>query len=468
MSVAPPASPLLVDLYELTMAETYLVEGMNDRWATFSLYVRHLPRGWGYLVAAGLDDVLGYLEGLRFGEHELAQLDSTGLFSAALLERLRGFRFQGDVRAMPEGTLCFPDEPLLEVHAPIIEAQLIETVVLNLIHFQTLIAAKASRCVTAARGRPLVDFSLRRTHGADAGIAVARASHLAGFASSSDVLAGSRFHIPIAGTMAHSFVEAFPDELSAFRAFADRYPDTCVLLIDTYDTIEGARRAATVAGELAQRGHRLRGVRLDSGDLDELSRAVREILDRAGHRDAIIFASGNLDEVAVSALVSAGAPIDSFGVGTRMGVSADAPYLDIAYKLVQLNGRPVLKLSAGKATWPGAKQVWRETAGDGRFGGDIIGLAREPAPEGSSPLLVEAMRRGRRLHRESLAVARERCAGQRALLPPPQLRLHAAPYPVAFSRRLTTLRARCAAEAGDGSAGGARDVLPTGAGARGA
>jgi nicotinate phosphoribosyltransferase len=446
---APPGaggSGLLLDLYQLTMAQSYFAEGRHDREATFGLYVRHLPRGWGYLVAAGLDDALAYLERLTYGEDELAFLEETGLFTGDFLAFLAGVRFGGDVRALPEGTLFFPDEPVLEVTGPILEAQLAETMVLNEVHFQSLIAAKAARCVDVAEGRMLVDFSLRRTHRADAGMRVARSSYLAGFDSTSNVLAGKAYGIPVAGTMAHSYVEAFPDELEAFRAYARAYPDRAILLVDTYDTLAGARRAIVVARELASRGHRLVGVRLDSGDLGELARGVRALLDEAGLPDVTVFASGGLDEHDVEALVSAGAPIDGFGVGSKLGTAADASYLDMAYKLVAFDGRPVLKLSATKATWPGAKQVWRLTE-EGRYALDVVGLAGEDDPEGGEPLLVEVMRRGQRTWLDTLGAARERCARQRSLLPERCRRLDADRYDVEVSRALLELRERTAAEA---------------------
>jgi nicotinate phosphoribosyltransferase len=305
---------------------------------------------------------------------------------------------------------------MIEVTAPMIEAQLVETAVLNQIHFQTIVASKAARCVEAARGRRLVDFSLRRTHGTDAGLKVGRCTYLAGFDATSNVLAGKLYGIPVAGTMAHSYIQAFEDELAAFRAFARAYPDACTLLIDTYDTVEGARRAAIVGRELAAAGHRLRGVRLDSGDLIGLSFAVRPILDEAGLPTTTIFASGSLDEYAVAEAVARGAPIDGFGVGSRLGVSADAPYLDMAYKLVVYDGRPTLKLSAEKATWPAAKQVWRSRRADGSFE-DVLALADEPGPPGAEPLLVEVMRDGQRLTHESLAAIREHARSEREALP---------------------------------------------------
>ena len=439
---------LLVDLYQLTMGESYVAEGIAEREATFSLFFRTLPAGWGYALAAGLEDTLRYLEGLRFADDDLAFLEGTGLFGQAFLGRLRDFRFGGTVRALPEGTAVFPAEPLLELTAPLVEAQIVETMVLNEIHVQTVLASKAARSVDAAQGRTLVDFALRRAHGGEAGLKVARASHLAGFDSTSNVLAGKRWGLAIAGTMAHSYVESFESELDAFRAFARAYPDDAILLIDTYDTLEGAWRAVVVAGELAEAGHRLRGVRLDSGDLAELSVGVRAILDDAGFRDVTIFASGGLDEVEIERLLATGARIDGFGVGSKMGVSADAPFLDMAYKLVDLDGRPVLKLSEGTATSPGRKQVWRARDESGAALYDVLGLDTGPAD--GQPLLREVMRDGRATWSEPLAESRERARRERASLPEAMRRLDAAEYEVRVDSALAALRERLATEARSG------------------
>jgi nicotinate phosphoribosyltransferase len=445
-----PISALLVDLYELTMAQSYVDEGMDGE-AVFSLFVRHLPPERGYLVAAGLEPVLDYLQRLSFTSDDLEFLESTGRFTPKLLKRLEMLRFTGSVRAMPEGTILFPDEPILEVTAPILEAQLVESVIINLVQLQTMIASKAARCVSVAGGRQLVDFALRRTQGPETSVAVARASYLAGFEGTSNVLASQRYGIPAAGTMAHSFIETFPREIDAFRAYGRAFPDTAVFLIDTYDTIEGARNAAIVGRELAEAGHHLRGVRLDSGDLVELSRAVRSILDEAGLTKTIVFASGNLDEYAVERLLAAGAPIDGFGVGTRMGVSADHPYLEIAYKLVSYAGRPAMKLSADKVSLPGPKQVWR-TVRDGQMDGDLLGLAGELPPGNSEPLLVDVMADGRRLTEpEPLPRTRERADAGRAALPVGCRDLHnPTRYPVALSSALLALQRQAAAAAGRG------------------
>lgn len=441
---ATTRSGLLVDLYQLTMGESYLAEGLSEREATFSLFFRSLPAGWGYLLAAGLEDALRYLEELRFSDDDLAYLEGAALFSTAFLERLRSFRFSGSVRAVSEGTAVFPGEPLLEVTAPILEAQIAETMVLNELHLQTLVASKAARSVAAAGGRTLVDFSLRRTHGGEAGLKVARASYLAGFDATSNVLAGRRYGIPLAGTMAHSYVQSFEDELEAFRAFARAYPDEAILLVDTYDTLEGARLAVAVARELEEKGHRLRGVRLDSGDLVELSRRVRDLLDRAGFADATIFASGGLDEAEITRLVEAGVAIDGFGVGTKMGVSADAPFLDLVYKLVETDGRPVLKLSPGKATLPGRKQVWRIRR-DGLAVHDVLGLA-DSGGDGE-PLLRQVMSDGRATWSEPLVESRERARRERESLPDGVRALAASPYEVLVGADVDALRDRLSAEA---------------------
>ena len=420
------------------MAESYLAEGLADRPATFSLFCRRLPDGWGYLIAAGLEDALAYLEGLRFDADDLGFLASTGLFGEALLERLRVLRFTGEVRAMPEGTVFFPAEPVLEVTAPMLEAQLVETVVLNQVHFQSLLASKAARCVDAAAGRRLVDFSLRRTHGCEAGLKAARASYMAGFDATSNVLAGRLFGIPLAGTMAHSYVECFPNEVDAFTAFTRAYPRDSTLLVDTYDTVEGTRHAARVARTVASQGGRVSAVRLDSGDLSKLSLRVRRILDEEGLSDVGIFASGGLDEHDIAGLIAEGALIDGFGVGSKLGVSGDAPYLDMAYKLAVFDGRPVLKLSSGKVTLPGAKQVWRLRE-HGRFVGDLVALDDEQGHDGSEALLRPVMVRGERTWHEPVEASRRRAAIQRQALSGDLRKVDARPYPVDMSEPLRTL-----------------------------
>lgn len=383
---------LLTDLYQLTMAQSYF-QSRKFESATFSLFVRSYPVNRGYFVSAGLEDVLGFLQGFAFDKEDIDYLHSTRMFDSDFLDFLKGLRFTGEVWAIPEGRLFFKDEPILELTAPIIEAQIVETFVLNQINLQALIATKAARCVQAARGRSVVDFSLRRTHGIDAGMKVARSSYMSGFSATSNVLAGKRYGIPVVGTMAHSFVSSFEREIDAFRSFVASFPDNSALLIDTYDPLAGARRAVEVAREMATRGQRLRGVRIDSGDLASLAREVRQILDEAGLVDVKIIGSGGLDEYDLEALADANAPYDSYGVGTKMGVSGDAPWFDMAYKLVEHNGRPVLKLSTGKATWPGRKQLFRFADGQGRLKKDVVALRNEELP-GAEPLLQKVMEKG--------------------------------------------------------------------------
>ncbi|MBI5446405.1 MAG: nicotinate phosphoribosyltransferase [Deltaproteobacteria bacterium] len=396
---------LLTDLYELTMAAAYHHRRMFGR-ATFSLFIRKYPLHRSYFVNAGIQEVLSYLEEFRFHPEDLAYLETLGLFSPDFLDYLSARRFTGDVFAIPEGRLFFQAEPVLEISAPIIEAQIVETFVLNAMNFQTTIATKAARCVWAAEGRRVVDFALRRTQGFDAGLKVARASFIAGFDATSNVLAGKEYGIPVSGTMAHSFVSSFRSELEAFRAFAEVFPQQTVLLIDTYDTPRGARKAAQVAKELQSRGGRLQGVRIDSGRLADLSLEVRRVLDESGLSHVPIFASGGLDEFQVAELVEQGAPFDGFGVGTRMGVSADAPYMDMAYKLVEYQARPLLKLSTGKVSLAGEKQIFRRTE-RGRLAGDVIGRRAEKL--GGEPLLDCVMRGGVRTRpAEPLSAVRER------------------------------------------------------------
>ncbi len=384
---------LLTDLYQLTMAQSYF-QSRKVEPATFSLFIRAYPRNRGYFVSAGLCDVLEFLENFSFDSEAIDYLHSQRLFKDDFLDFLKGLRFSGEIWAIPEGRLFFKDEPILEVTAPIIEAQIVETFIINQINLQSLIATKAARCVYAARGRMVVDFSLRRTQGIDAGMKVARVSYLAGFAGTSNVRAGQRYGMPIVGTMAHSFVSSFAREIDAFRAFVASFPNNSILLIDTYDTIAATHKAVAIAKEMAARGQRLQGVRIDSGDLVQLAKAVRNIFDAAGMKDVKIIGSGGLDEYDLADFSDADAPYDSYGVGTKMGVSADAPWLDIAYKLVDYAGRPVVKLSPGKISWPGKKQVFRQRDGQGQMGGDIIGL-RDENLQGMEPLLHKVMDRGK-------------------------------------------------------------------------
>ncbi|MGH2454209.1 MAG: nicotinate phosphoribosyltransferase [bacterium] len=440
--VSPGSMGLLTDLYELTMADSYLRQAMNEP-ATFDVFVRDLPPERTFLVSAGLESVLHYLEHIRFEEEGLAYLRSLGRFSAAFLDYLRGFRFSGSVRAIPEGELFFPPEPLLEVTAPRIEAQIVETFLLNTLNFQVMIATKAARTTIAAAGRSVIDFSARRDHGADAAVKVARASYIGGCVGTSCVLAGQLYGIPVFGTMAHSYVMSFPDELSAFRAFAQDFPDNCVLLIDTYDTLQGARHAVAVAQEMGGRGERLAGVRLDSGDLAGDSRRVRRMLDEAGLAGTQIVLSGGLNELAIADLIREGAAADAFGVGTELGTSADAPFVEGVYKLVEDAEGYRIKLSTGKATLPGRKQVWRAADDGGAPVEDVVALADEPGPRGAAPLLAEVMTGGRVIRTDRLADMQARCRERLDRLPPPLRALRGgSPLPVRLSAAMEALRSR--------------------------
>ncbi len=444
-----PSSPslgLFADLYEFTMAQAFFRQGMTAP-ATFSLYVRHLPPQRGYLVNAGLADALDYLETLTFQPDDLDYLRSAGIFAGDFLEYLKDFRFTGSVRAMPEGRVFFANEPILEITAPIIEAQIAETFVINQVNFQSLLTAKAARCIHAARGRALADFGARRTHGADAALKMARCGFIAGFQSTSNVQAAQRYGIPPSGTMAHSFISAFQSEETAFRSYAQSFPDRAVLLLDTYNTLQGARHAVTVAKEMETQGHRLTAVRLDSGNFDTLSRQVRQVLDGAGLDYVKIVASGGLDEYAINDLALADAPIDIFGVGTRVGVSADAPWTDMVYKLVSYDGRPVMKLSADKATLPGAKQVFRFRDREGRISRDVIAAQDETLPQGQ-PLLETVMADGRRLAPDpSLNEVRERLAADLQSLPSDCLNIFSpAEYPVSIGDKLQQLSQRVSSQ----------------------
>jgi len=341
-------SPLFSDLYELTMMLAYGENHQSAR-ATFSLFIRgSAGLNRGFFVAAGLEDALYGLEKMHFSQSDLDYLQSLNLFPEAFIRLLPDFRFTGDVRAMPEGTICFADEPLMEVTAPIAEAQVVETFLINTLGFQTNIATKALRCIHAAKGRPLSDFSFRRTQGLDAGMQVARCAYIAGFTGTSNVLAGKKYGIPVSGTMAHSFILAFGNEIEAFQAYARSFPDNSIFLIDTHDVIEGARSAVSVALVMAGKGHLLKGVRIDSGDMVEDSRKVRRILDEAGLRQVQIVATSGFDEFEIEKVLSEGAAIDAFGVGTKLGVSADTPYLDMVYKMSRYGSRNVKKNSPGK------------------------------------------------------------------------------------------------------------------------
>jgi nicotinate phosphoribosyltransferase len=406
---------LLTDLYELNMLQAYLDQDQTGT-AVFEFFVRRLPARRGFLVAAGLEQAIDFLENLQFSKEEIDWLRQNYRFTDRFLDYLARLRFTGDVDAMPEGTIFFANEPVIRVTAPLPEAQLIESRLINILHFQSLIASKAARMVLAAPGKQLVDFGLRRAHGAEAGLLAARASYLAGFNGTATVLARKEFGIPVFGTMAHSFIQAHDDEVAAFSAFARSRPDNLVLLIDTYDTEAAARKVVRLAPRLKEAGLTVRGVRLDSGDMIALSRSVRRILNEGSLEDVIIFASGGLDEDELAKMMDADAPIDGFGVGTSLTTSSDVPALDCAYKLQEYAGLARRKRSVGKATWPGRKQVWRSFGADGRMTGDVLALQDDH--HAGEPLLVPFMRRGRRLAAPSiLADARRKAAQGLAQLP---------------------------------------------------
>lgn len=439
-SPEPAPGGLTTDVYELTMAASYLRRAMRGP-ATFSLFLRRLPADRGFVVAAGLDDCLRFLEDFHFEPDELDYLSELG-FDDEMIDRFRRLRFTGSVRAVLEGRVVFANEPILEVTAPIAEGQLVETYLLNQITFQSAIATKAARCRIAAGGADLIDFSFRRTHGVEAALKAARASAIAGFTATSNTAAARRYGLRATGTMAHSYVQAFRSESDAFAAFAVDFPGRVTFLVDTYDTLSGVAHAIDVirrqglSGQLA--------IRLDSGDLRGLSIASRRLLDEAGLARVRIVASGDLDEYEIERLVQGSAPIDAYGVGTRMGVSADAPYLDSVYKLVAFGGRPVMKLSPGKATQPGAKQVFR-TSAPGDIGPDLLASAEEPAPDGMEPMLVPVMEGGRYLDppRHSVAAARARLEADLVDLPAHTLRLTSpTPVTVEISAALQSLATR--------------------------
>lgn len=438
------STALLTDFYQLTMGHAYFRLGMNDT-ATFELFVRRLPGSRRFLVAAGLEQAVEYLEQLRFGSEELDFLAGLGAFDESFLDHLGQLRFTGDVYAMAEGTAFYADEPILRVTAPILEAQLVESRIINIVHFQTLIASKAARCVLAARGRQLVDFGLRRAHEADAGLHAARAAYLAGFHATATVEASRQFGIALSGTVAHSFIEAHEREDVAFRNFVMSQRGATSLLIDTYDTERAARRVAQLAHELAESGapQRIAAVRIDSGDLGAQARLVRAILDENRCGDIRIVLSGGLDEHAIHELVESGVPADAFGVGTSLDVSADAPGLDMAYKLQAYAGSPRRKRSPGKATWPGVKQVFRRRGPRRELLGDEIVLEGEEP--GGEPLLRQVMSEGRRLGPPvPLATTRESCSGELSSLPADarQLGEGRTSYPVRISDKLRWLAAQ--------------------------
>jgi nicotinate phosphoribosyltransferase len=431
---------MLTDLYQINMMQAYLDHGETQT-AVFEFFVRNLPPHRGFLVAAGLEQALDFLEHLTFPEAEIEWLRSTGRFRDNLLDYLAGFRFSGDIHAMPEGTVFFANEPILRVTAPLPQAQFVESRLINILHFQTLIASKAARTVLAAPDKVLVDFGMRRAHGAEAGLMAARASYITGYAGTATVLAGEQFGIPLYGTMAHSFIESFDDEMAAFAAFAQSRPDNLVLLLDTYDTEAAARKVVTLAPQLREAGIAVRGVRLDSGDLVALSKGVRAILDAGGLRDVTIFASGGLDEDQLAVFTAQKAPIDGLGIGTSLTTSSDVPALDCVYKLQEYAGVARRKRSAKKITWPGRKQVWRSYGADGRMAGDILALDGEA--QSGAPLVEPEMQGGRRLRAApSLEDIRRLARHEFERLPERLRKLEAgATYPVTVSDDLNKLGA---------------------------
>jgi nicotinate phosphoribosyltransferase len=441
MMTTERASALLTDLYQLNMIQAYLDHGETDT-AVFEFFVRNMPPRRGFFVAAGLEQALDYLENLAFTAAEIEWLAGTGRFSAKLIDYLRAFRFTGDVHAMREGTVFFANEPILRITAPLPQAQFVESRLINLLHFQVLIAAKAARVMLAAPNKVMVDFGMRRAHGAEAGLMAARASYLVGFDGTATVEAGRAFGIPLYGTMAHSFIETFDSETAAFAAFAQSRPDNLVLLLDTYDTEAAARKVVALAPRLKAAGIAIRGVRLDSGDIDALSRSVRRILDAGGLAAVTIFASGGLDEDALAAFTRAGAPIDGLGVGTALTTSSDVPTLDCVYKLQEYAGVARRKRSVNKATWPGRKQVWRRYGADGRMAGDVLGLDA-PSPARGEALIEQVMQGGRRLRPSpSLDEIRRHAKRELERLPEPLRRLETGmTYPVEIADELKMLAA---------------------------
>lgn len=434
----PTVSPLLTDLYQLTMLQAYWQHGMHET-AVFEFYVRRLPPQRNFLLAAGQDQALAFLETLRFTAEEVSWLRRSGRFDSGFVDWLAELSFTGDVDGMREGTVFFPDEPILRVVAPLPQAQLVESQLVNLLHFQSLIASKAARMVLARPDALLIDFGLRRAHGAEAGLLAARASFIAGFSGTATLLAEREFGIPAFGTMAHSFVQLHASERDAFTRFAHTWPKDVVFLIDTYDTEEAARTVVRLAPELRAAGVTLRGVRLDSGDMIVLSHRVRRILDEGGLADVQVIVSSGVDEYFMQRAAAAGAPIDGFGIGTHLTTSSDAPFLDCAYKLMEYAGTPRRKRSPGKETWPGRKQVFRQFGPEGCMARDILTL--EGDRHEGMPLVVPLMRSGRRVEAaEPLSAARARAADELARLPKDLRRIgSAAPFAVTVAPALGEL-----------------------------
>jgi len=414
----PAEVALFTDLYELTVSAAFFEHGFNDT-ASFELSMRRMPPGRGFMIAAGIERLIEALEEYRFDAAAIEHLESLHLFKPAFLEFLANLRFTGMIRALPEGTIYFAGEPIAEIRAPLIEAQLIETLALNQLGFASIAATKAARCFAVAGGRRLVDFGPRRAQGTDASLIAARSSYLAGFHGTANVLAGKRYGIPVFGTMSHSFVMAHDHEREAFSDFVASFPTLSTLLVDTYDTLRGVENAAAAGARVREAGVKIQGVRLDSGNLNDLSRKARRILDQSGFSDIAIVASGDLDEYRIADLVDAGAPIDAFGVGTALAVSDDAPAADFVYKLVEYKDRGRLKTSAGKISTPGRKQLFRAYAPSGSFFADLVGIidegvttvAREfkPIPSNAIQLMETVFDHGQRIMpRPTLAEGRER------------------------------------------------------------
>ena len=434
-------SAVLTDLYQLTMLKAYHDRGMNHT-AVFEFYIRNLPAQRNFLMAAGLEQVLEYLENLRFTQQERDWLQSSGRFPTDFVDSLEDFRFTGDVDALPEGTIFFGNEPVLRITAPLPQAQLAESRIINILQMQIMTASKAARMVLTAPGKTLLDFGLRRAHGAEAGLFVARASYLAGFNGSATVPAEPFYGIPVFGTMAHSYIQTHGDETAAFRDFAHSWPDNTIFLLDTYDTVKAAHKMVALARDLKKEGISIHGVRLDSGDLVLLAKQVRSILDEGGLKDTKIFASGNLDEYALEQLLAQQAPIDGFGVGTRLAVSEDAPTLECVYKMQEYDGQPRRKRSQGKATWPGKKQVFRTFDAQGKMQEDHLAMEDESLP--GEPLLKPCMRQGKRLSPPApLEQLRTHAARQLDQLPKALRSLKQGPsYPVHISQKIRELADR--------------------------
>jgi nicotinate phosphoribosyltransferase len=433
-----PSDALLTDLYQFTMMQGYFDQNMNDL-AVFEFYVRELPPDRNFFLAAGLEQVLEYLEELRFSSQDLHWMKRSGFFRNDFVDSLEAFRFTGDVHAMAEGTVFFPNEPVLRITAPLSQAQLVESRIINLLQLQILVASKAARMVLAAPGKTLIDFGFRRSHGAEAGLLAARASYLAGFSGTATVAASALWDLPVFGTMAHSFIEAHDDEAQAFENFARSHPDNVILLLDTYDTEKAAHKIVDLAPRLKKEGIAIRGVRLDSGDLESHARKVRKILNAGGLDEVRIFASGDLDEKRIREFQSNQAPIDGYGIGTRLTTSADAPMLNCAYKLQEYAGRPRMKLSEGKITLPGSKQVYRQYGADHKILEDHLTLNKEVLD--GEPLIEPCMHQGKRCRpAPPLSEIRERAAQELSYLPDPLSSLKKAPsYPVVPSEALNSL-----------------------------